>query len=169
MVDSNNSELDIVKGEFQARLENSDYYKLLSSTLRSMQAAGNDQDRAYVSALSLCFNIEYVEAVPISSIAGDHGFDVDVSHRIGLVLARNQLIKFCVTDCLLPHVNRHKIRAASPASFSERFGRAPRVYGQSDMWCSIGEWYVLLGLGRPPMLPQVIRDFAAENDVSLPD
>lgn len=149
--------------------ESSKYYKLLVENFYSMQAGNNDKDRAYVAALSLCFDSEKVDTVTVDEICSDYVFDKSVSSRLGFVLTRNQLIQFCIRDLKLPTVSQKKIRNADIDDYKSRFGRLPLSYGQSEMWCTIAEWYDLLGLGRPPTLPKVLREFAATSGLTIPE
>lgn len=149
--------------------EGSQYFMLLVDTFSRLQNGDNDKVRAYVSALSLCFNTEKVYETSIENICEDHVFDLKLAGELGFVLARKQFIQFCVDDLNLPGVTKRRIRDTKVEKFAERFERKPLVYRQSNLWGTIAEWYVLHGLGKPPRLPSVIRDFAIESGVRLPD
>ncbi|MFM9828997.1 MAG: hypothetical protein ACKVOB_09695 [Sphingomonas sp.] len=150
-------------------LDGSQYYGLLVDNFSRLLESDTDKVRAYVSALSLCFDAEKVHDVSIGDICENHVFDVDLAGELGFVLARKQFSHFYIDDLDLPGVKKRRIRDTSVEQFEERFERNPLTYRQSKLWCTVAEWYTLLGLGKPPKLPTVIRDFALESGVRLPD
>ena len=154
----------------QEKADDSAYYRRI---LRVFDAFTSDADRRkHATALAACFDLNYDAPKDVFQIAKSSGISSRNVDKYELLLNKKQARKFLVDDCAVIGATHRQIRSVRIQDYRQKFStdgkpREPFKRGRSSYWFTVAEWYVLLELDTPPVLPKRVIEFGRAQGMDL--